>query len=103
MSGTPEYGAYLAAKSRCTNQNSQVWKHYGGRGIQFRFNSFEQFLAEVRLRPHGMTLDRIDNEGHYEAGNVRWATRQQQANNRRPRKKDSVTHFRTEEAIPCAA
>lgn len=80
---TPEYRAYSSAKYRCTNPNSPCWKDYGGRGIEFRFHSFAQFLGEVGKRPEGKTLDRKDNNGNYEPGNVRWATPSQQRTNQR--------------------
>lgn len=83
----PEYDAYMHAKYRCTNPKAQRYKNYGGRGIKFLFTSFEQFFAELGPRPRGKTLDRPDNEGNYEPGNVRWATPKQQANNRRRAKK----------------
>ena len=82
----PESRAYLDAKGRCTNPNDKFWKDYGGRGIEFRFESFEQFFAELGPRPAGMTLDRLDNDGHYAPGNVRWATRKEQQANRRGQK-----------------
>jgi hypothetical protein len=83
---TPEYKALHQAKQRCENPNDPQFKNYGGRGIEFHFESFEQFFAEVGPRPDdGMSLDRIDNDGHYEPGNVRWATDSQQAKNRRAR------------------
>lgn len=73
--GTPEYRAYCSAKRRCNNPNVKEYKHYGGRGIEFRFDSFEQFLAEVGRRPTPThSLDRIDVNGHYENGNLRWTT-----------------------------
>lgn len=81
-----ESGAYQAARARCIHPTHYAWKNYGGRGIEFRFTSFPQFLAHIGLRPSPRhTLDRIDNKGHYEIGNVRWATWEEQAANRRPR------------------
>lgn len=81
---TPEYRAYSLAKGRCSNTNTPNFKDYGGRGIEFRFASFEAFFAEVGKRPSDRhSLDRIDNFGHYEPGNVRWATRKEQNANRR--------------------
>jgi len=81
--GTPEYRSYSHAKNRCTNPQNLAWENYGGRGIKFRFASFEEFFAELGARPPGTSLDRIDNDGNYEVGNVRWATPEVQANNRR--------------------
>jgi hypothetical protein len=78
-----EYRAYLDARNRCTRATNERFKDYGGRGIQFQFSNFEQFLSELGLRPKGTSLDRIDNDSHYMQGSVRWATPSQQANNRR--------------------
>lgn len=79
---TPEYVAYKAAKKRCKDD-----PHYSERGIQFRFTSFEQFLDVLGRRPTPQhSLDRIDNDGHYERGNVRWATSSQQNTNKRSNK-----------------
>lgn len=81
---SPEYTAYQNAKTRCTNRNKAGWDCYGGRGIEFRFTSFVEFFAEVGTRPSAAhSLDRIDNNGHYESGNVRWATVEQQVTNTR--------------------
>lgn len=70
--------AFNAAKARCTNPQHRNWNNYGGRGIKFLFDSFEQFIAHIGTRPAGRSLDRIDNSGHYEPGNVRWATLEEQ-------------------------
>jgi len=79
-----EYHAYYDAKRRCEDQTSDCYKYYGGRGIQFRFTSFKQFIRSVGPKPSPeLSLDRINNDGHYEPGNVRWATREQQLENRR--------------------
>lgn len=86
---TPEYGSYRAAKERCRIPTNPRWEDYGGRGIEFRFTSFEQFIAELGPRPTGMTLDRKNNDGHYEPGNVRWATSSQQNQNQRSRRKQT--------------
>lgn len=65
--------------------------NYGGRGISVcqRWESFESFLADMGERPDGLSIDRINNDGNYEPGNCRWATRAEQNNNR------SVTVFLT--------
>jgi hypothetical protein len=79
----PEYSAYAGARQRCTNPKDPEWGHYGGRGIKFQFVCFKQFLAEIGCRPVGTMLDRKNNDGHYEPGNVRWVTPKVSANNRR--------------------
>lgn len=80
----PEYAIYCAAKSRCSNPKKPEFHNYGGRGIEFRFDSFNEFISEIGFRPNRrMTLDRINNDGHYERGNIRWASRLQQARNTR--------------------
>ena len=89
---TPEYVAYLNARKRCTRKRANhgfdaAFQHYGGRGIQFLFRSFDEFYAALGPRlSDEHSLDRIDNNGHYEPGNVRWATWNQQAANRRTRR-----------------
>jgi hypothetical protein len=87
MFGTPEYRAWNGIKSRCFNQKDSKYHNYGGRGITVHkewADSFTAFFAYVGFRPHeGMSLDRIDTNGNYEPGNVRWATTIQQANNKR--------------------
>jgi hypothetical protein len=83
---TPEYAAYCQAKARCNNPNHPGYKDYGGRGIRFLFASFAQFLAEVGRRPEGRlpsgmalySIHRIENDGNYEPGNVKWATQKEQ-------------------------
>jgi hypothetical protein len=79
---SPEYVSYHAAMQRCNDPKHIAYKSYGERGIEFRFTSFEQFLAEVGRKPTSRhTIDRKDPGGHYEPGNVRWATRKEQARN----------------------
>jgi hypothetical protein len=79
-----EYQAYSNAKYRCTKPLNDHWEAYGGRGIKFLFESFKQFLTELGPKPAlEYQLDRINNDGHYEPGNVRWTTPKENSANRR--------------------
>lgn len=85
---TPEYNSYHSAKKRCNPKHAHIsnYKDWSGRGIKFRFTSFKEFLEEVGPRPEPKfeySLNRIDNDGHYEKGNVCWSTKGDQARNRR--------------------
>lgn len=87
MRKSPEYSSFHAAKRRCNNPRNKDFAFYGGRGIQFKFESFEDFYSEVGEKPSPRhSIDRINVNGHYEKGNVRWATSAQQASNRRTRR-----------------
>jgi hypothetical protein len=76
------YNSYRAAMERCRNPAHTSYKNYGGRGIEFRFKSLEELKVDIGERPDGYSLDRINTNGHYEPGNVRWATIKQQSRNR---------------------
>lgn len=81
----PLYRTWVQMRRRCNSPDHKSYKHYGARGIKVceRWQRFENFLADVGERPKGKTLDRIDNDGNYEPGNVRWATTKEQAANKR--------------------
>jgi hypothetical protein len=91
MSKTPIYHVWEDMISRCSNPNSCNWDNYGGRGIEVceRWRKFENFFQDMGDIPEdGLTIDRKNNEGNYEKDNCRWATRLQQARNRRPHIKE---------------
>lgn len=77
-----------SAKDRCVNKGSAAYANYGARGIEFRFASAVEFAEYVvnalggRPSPEH-SIDRIDNDGHYERGNLRWASKAEQAMNKR--------------------
>lgn len=88
---TPEYRAWAEAIRRCENPRNPGFANYGGRGIKMApewRHDFAAFFAHIGPRPGSLyTLDRIDNGGNYEPGNVRWATYKVQANNTRRNKR----------------
>lgn len=83
------YIAWDNMKRRCLNSKNKDFPNYGGRGISLfkdwnNFLSFKNYvLNELGERPEGCSLDRINNDGNYEPGNVRWATYTEQLRNTR--------------------
>lgn len=75
--------AFQNMKTRCYSPCHHGFKRYGARGIEVRFKSAKEIVDHIGLPPPGHTIDRVDVDGHYERGNVRWADRVTQQNNRR--------------------
>ncbi len=90
-SGTPLCRLWYRIKHRCHNPKHHRYKYYGARGIEVcpewreSYETFRDYInTHLGERPEGHSLDRINNDGNYEPGNVRWATTKQQNRNSRP-------------------
>lgn len=89
------------ALRRCTDSKERHYHDYGGRGIEFRFPDVESCVSHLLTLPGcydlSLWIDRIDNDGHYEAGNIRFTTRSESQRNRRrsrpPKNKFSLVPY----------
>ncbi len=84
-SGTTEYEAWKKMRERCLNKNCKEYKHYGGRGIRIckRWDKFENFLADLGLKPKGYSLERKKVNDGYKPSNCLWIPKTKQNRNRR--------------------
>lgn len=84
MKGTKIYTTWKNVRNRCLNKNNPQFANYGGRGIDIcsEWNDFAVFYKDMGDVPEGRSIDRVDNDKGYSKDNCRWATTQQQAENK---------------------
>jgi len=87
MSKTRTYYTWNGMNDRCSRSAHEMYRYYGGRGItvcdRWRgIGGFDNFLEDMGVKPEGLQIDRINNDGNYEPGNCRWATAQENARNK---------------------
>lgn len=95
----PLYKKWINLKNRCYNKNNKDYKYYGGRGISFSYEfkndakSFIEYISGLtNAAREGYSLDRIDNDGDYTRGNIKWSTISEQTLNRRKFKNNTSGH-----------
>jgi len=112
LTGTPEFNTYRAMRNQCLNPSNKYYKYYGGRGVricQEWLDDPRAFVDHVGLKPSPKhSLDRIDTNGNYEPGNVRWATEFAQKRNTRANvwleahgKRQTITDWSLELGLAC--
>lgn len=93
MKRTPGYFAWANMKQRCLNKDHPRYPDWGGRGIEVceDWLTFKGFLKDMGPKPSPeYSIERIDNDGNYERGNCKWATKSEQNLNQRLRKDNSL-------------
>lgn len=91
----PEMGILANARRRCNNPKREHYRWYGARGIKCLIKNTKELIDAIGRRPSKeYSLDRIDNNGHYEIGNIRWATVREQETTKRHGNQYGVNYWR---------